>query len=638
MNNINTKRKRKRKTRSERNQLSHHLTEDQQDKGIGKSNKESKKKSDNTKTLRAKKNICDTSKIQLKTSKTVTKDRLIVKRRSVSLAKSKSSDWIKRTVGSLPESKDLKKKVDLDMKQMLEMAEQLNEKEVEQDDSEVEINIDHSSTQGTQAVEKQINSSPAPCERSNEMDTSVVPPRKGQNQVSTMLSHDKPAALDSGFSTSTPKSATLEGDVDDTTLMRSVADSMLREPQFCCFKVFDKREYGNELQSEILEFWDKRKQKNAFDDFDIPLDIYNSSKQYHPFEEYDTPSALSAFRAFSLRNQSHSDVILQTDQEEADSIFGTPIDSGIEGSIFLPGNSDCGISSEQCIEPVIRICLNPEEMDTDQEDDDDDSGLSLARYEYFMASARRLKAEQKALQLEKQQLFESNKRSKVGWNSLRKNSTDMFSGDVPILDNQKFDWNSLLQTDISSSSSGKMHPVSKPKDRKDSSFSEIKKDLHSGHDVFDRYEKLPFNQNEKCRRFKDSPTEKAFRRDPSSELYDLSMSRHKLHTALQEACQKPSSKYSEPNIFSILDPDVPHEMDDIFEVDTSHDRWGINDLRTHQIDLQQQAHDFLSSHEASNAKSCSRFVSRSQLCPTDSPDSNGSPVWLASSVLKDMVL
>ncbi|XP_012937318.1 uncharacterized protein LOC101853082 [Aplysia californica] len=681
-----SKRKRKRKTRSERNQMSQHLVQVQDQQGKcndGKPRKSSKDKKEGTLrtyTLRSGRGVSHIPKAQdykRETTGTITQHRLTVPRQYAMLANAKSSDWVKR--GQIPESESVKKMVDLDMQKILTMADHLRQGE----------NVNTAHPQPALAVvscpasPEAGASVPEVCQtdlslqnnKGNNFEKLLVPSNcleKGPESMTPETgTGTKQTPGDSGFSAASQRSVPMGDDIETKAVIKPIAGGMLKEPKANVFKMFGKRDYGCECRQEVKKCWQQSKCSRTFH-------LNHTGRRSPLSDEYEPVSALSSCRVYSMRTQSQGDVLTGTNYEDKPQFFfGTPTCSGPESSIFLPATATSySMDSSQSIEPAINICINPEDMELDQDDDGDkDSGLSLAKYNAFIASAKKLEAEQQALRHMQEHHLHGKEISgtRDDWSLAGHQRSLTGSQNFLGQEGSRFGLHSsngkvFTQTSALSYPSFGVVSHGAPRtfvsSQSDPSISLEKEDCCDHHCLCPLHHWQKFNQ---CHQLHDSgcvplaytgnipetrtdhnPVGKC-QRHSTSRMHGLANSRHKLQTALHAACQRPCSNLYADNagsrIFSF--PNIGPDGQDSRPINTSdncwsHKPWYMSELRNHQVDLQRQAHDFLSSHEQAGVNlhvdECTGLAPRSPLCQVSSPGSNGSPVWLASSVLKDMML
>lgn len=674
MNGASNKKKRKqRMTRSKRNQLTKRVTEEQEqanDPQTSKtSDKDSKSSNSSKYTLRSGKGvglIPQAKDYKKETAKTITQDRLTVSRPHLVLAKTKSSEWIKR---GLPETESMKKKVDEDMKEMLAMAEKMRQGEAQ---TEVSAGQSPPTLDSTHDSMDAVQSSPpgtfmpatnSACSKSKN--------QKANNNLVTVSSGKKTNSITSsdGLGPINPpktgpnpqkigpigdaSSRTLKSsnekeendgadffipnisDVENKLLIESIANFMVKEPRSNCLKMFDNRDFAFEIRQELLQSWEDRLCKSEESEGHCSHGYTNTTPalSISGHNLYDSKSVLSSCRLSPSRNKK-AELSLQEPSSHQDShscyIFGSPEDTGIDSSIFLPSTSGCNIEdSAQCMEPVIRLCINPEDMETDQDDyeaffdtvrcmdeedhlhridtfDDQEQLRRLNRMEHQeqlrrinslqrQEQLRRMKAHNKRLQPGEDELS-----SMLTHQPLKAGTSNLFPKDPPPAP-ADCDWNSFMQDEYHSLPS-RLPPENKY--------------LHH---------KEPWHPN---------PGSRGKKRVKNDNMYELSLSRHRFRNALDAACGQSSMKaldqHNSQTYFSILEQPEEEELQPF-------DPWP-QDLRSHQVDLQRQARDFLSTHGSPHRGGPFPPALQGGRCGDDGISSPTSPVFMASSVLKDMIL
>ncbi|XP_059162007.1 uncharacterized protein LOC131945040 isoform X2 [Physella acuta] len=717
---LDGKRKRKRKTKSERNQMSrHHLDQDKLNKKDSKNKKQIDPQCEPKKTMtytrqsgKESSQSCLPYGFVKATGGAITQGRLT--RALGMFSNSKTSDLTKR--GPLPETEEMKKKVANDLKRILNLSGNNNlgdggdktnnssaQKADEGQTTGKNSNVMEVDPPATSSHTTSVVSIPALSKQQTDGDNTAIHP--GVKSHSKTKSVSKVSA-ESPVVSPLPEEEMLEPEPP----IQEIADKIMKELKPKFDKLFPNRDIEMEICCDLQKLLKQSSCKSK-----VPIEDQQYKSTFACQDYPQTPrsnqglpdtssSTLSACRPY------------KPDWENKHSLLSNPPKvPHLETSpraIFHKGNIGCqeehrGFSSlpsnlllsdipEQ--DEIIHINMNQDDSG-DSEDDDDVSGLSIVRYNEFIASARQLEAEQRRLR----QL-----------DSAFAGATSQPSFYYPYTDHQHFihrccgpakaDVNTCGPRGSLSSDSwrgsraarvldfsepagythNRVAPLSCPIGNSNPSLYSDHHHHHHHHQPHDHHyhcyqpayvdvnnQKLPqciFGTEQDVssipkpfhhmdRSYRAPFLSPSHARQKTSSVtrtgVSLAQSRYNFQEALNSACNRadnPSGFMSSDNI----DWDGCSDGPCGFQEKRSHSHpyhsghashlmaRPLSELQTHQADLQ-QAKDFLDDLDRSKMIDQPDLTNHAkpqprQLFQAGSPDSNGSPVWMSTCLIKDFGL
>ncbi|BFZ04130.1 hypothetical protein BsWGS_07169 [Bradybaena similaris] len=426
------KRKRKRKTRAERNQVSLYLLEQKKQKRISNYLKDMNPSQNTVYTLRSGKGashpvIVSRDDVKTRTA-AITQGRLTRSLGKLGFTNGKTSDWISR--GPISESEDMKKKVESDIKRILRLAEKSTltgnsdlgagclphsgnkdeEAQATSEPSQDVMEVDCPS-HNSPAVDKNISETSDQKTMSLETGTATTATATcaaAQAEVTPTQAADS-AAWYSESSNNADETLELEPPVQE------IADTILKElkPKFA--RMFPNRDIEAEICSDLQKLLShsccrtEELPEVPTSDFFLPPEYQEPGNSCTPAHGNPTTSAstLSICRqqrkyesrylypqvshARDCRPESNSSMMIQ------DCGFYPCVNSDNSTNFHQGGDASSSSFNTSFVmqdfpevEDVMKINVNVEESE-----DEDSDILSTARYSAFVASARELEKQQK---------------------------------------------------------------------------------------------------------------------------------------------------------------------------------------------------------------------------------------------------